>query len=258
MGEHLPNLFYLDETWTRNNIDLILPIGKYQIWELVFSTYLISVGRIFEPLYLLLREKGHFAKAIDLEFEIDGVDEKLGQQITVGYLGNLEDLGTPSSLISLLLKKNRPRQINAIVKFLWSPREKPSAAFRAKIKPLWRKIFEEALPNENSLDYQRILSDLGLWLWLIEDIDEDIFAWLKVSSKYIRVNYHETFFIEYLLEHSARQPRYVGLLYLEMISSGTYPDYKKEDIRGIVEALFEKGKKRQCQTDLQFVWCKGF
>ena len=58
-------------------------------------------------------------------------------------------------------------------------------------------------------------------------------------AKYIDNNHRSSFFVKYLAHHSAKFPNEVGTIYLTMLDSGIYPDYKKENILHIVNSIYK-------------------
>ncbi len=94
---------------------------------------------------------------------------------------------------------------------------------------------------------------------LIDEIDDETLEWLKLSAKYIGdFAIDISFFVDYLLKHAPTEPEKVGELYLEMLSSDVYPDYKKEDRVSIVQILYEKGQKGVADRICNMYGAKGY
>lgn len=243
LGKYLANLAYLDMEWLENKINEIFLNDNENHWKAAIEGYLFYASTVHQELYLLLRENGHYEKALNTEFEDNHIKERLIQHICVGYIEDWENVEEQSSLISKIINRNKPNELSEIVSFFWMLRENLNDKIRSKVKQLWKALFENAADKVDSLEYQKILSNLSRWLVLVEEIDEEVYGWLKVSARYVKTDYNSSFFVEYLLKHVDKTPGRVGELFLEMLNSGAYPDYKKENIEEIVEKLYGKGEK---------------
>jgi len=242
LGEYLANLSYLDEKWVIKNINCIFPKDNDKHWKATFTGYLFS-SRVYKNLYLLLRENDHYTKALQSDFGDSFITERLAQETCIGYLEDWENLDDKTNLICKLVRNGNVNQLSAIVSFFWRQRDKLTDKIKAKVKPLWRELFDFLSQNQEKLEYQKIISNLSEWLSLIDDIDEQTLERLKLSAKYIRVGVNKSFFIEYLLKHAPKTPAKVGEIYLEILNAELYPDYKKENIQGIVRILYDQGQK---------------
>ncbi|GAG62662.1 unnamed protein product [marine sediment metagenome] len=128
---------------------------------------------------------------------------------------------------------------------------------RIKVKPIWKVLFDVLSQKEESPEYQKIISNISKWLSLIDEIDDEILKWLKLSARYIQVNFNAPFFIEYLLKHAPCSPKKVGELYLEMLNSDVYPEYKMENIQEIVQILYNKKQKKIADKICNMYGAKG-
>jgi len=241
IGEYLPNLYYLDKEWVIDNISRIFPENDEVHWKAAFAGYLFYASTIYEEIYSLLRKNKHYDRAIDTDFENEHIEERLVQHICVAYLQGWETLDDENSLLVKLIDKRNTDQLSEIVSFFWMLRDR--SINKSKIKPLWHVLFKIVSENIDKSEYQNIISDLSKWLSLIDEIDEEIFEWLKLSARYVEINHNTSIFVEYLAKHVEKGPEKVGKLYLEMLDSGIYPDYQDDEIKYIVETLYKKGQK---------------
>ncbi|MDN5345965.1 MAG: hypothetical protein PWQ73_462 [Petrotoga sp.] len=255
LGEYLANLYWLDKNWVIDNINRIFPKDNDIHWKAAFTGYLFYSSRVYRDLYFLLRNNEHYAKAIKTEFSDFHITERLVQHICIGYLEDWEKLEDKESLIFQLIENKNINQLSAIVSFFWMLRDK--SINKIKVKPLWRILYELARRNEKEPDYQKVIASLSKWLLLIDEIDDEIFEWLKLSAKYVDRDFNTPFFIEYLLKHAPKTPAKVGKIYLEMLSANIYPDYKKEDIQQIVCVLYEKNQKEIANRICNLYGAKG-
>jgi len=243
LGEYLPNLYYLDKEWVTENLNYIFPKDNDHYWEAAFSGYLSYSVQVYKILYFLLRENEHYAKAIETNFADSHVMERLVQHICVGYIEDWERLDDTNSLIVNVIRKKTLVHLSEIITFFWMRRDNPTLNLKEKIKPLWRLLFNVCSENELNIEFQKIVSHLSKWLSLIDEIDEEILGWLKLSAKYIQKDFNTAFFIEYLLKHAPKTPARVGQIYLKMLDEGIYPDYDREDIQKIVLVLYDQNEK---------------
>lgn len=258
LGKYLASLSSLDKKWVADNINRIFPKNDDKHWRAGFTGYLFYASGIYKDIYFLLRKKGHYAKAVRSNFVDHGITERLVQHICVGYLEGWEKLDDDKSLMSQLIKRENVAQLSAVVSFFWMQRDKLNERIKAKVKPLWGRLFEIVSRNEIDPEYQKIASDLSKWLSLIDDIDQLTLEWLKLSARYAQMHFATPFFIEYLLEHASRTPVEVGEIYLEILKSDCYPDYKKEDIQELVRRLYDQGQKKTADRICNMYVAKGF
>ena len=137
-------------------------------------------------------------------------------------------------------------------------RDKLTDKIKAKVKPIWKVLFELSLQNEENPKYQKIISNLSKWLSLIGEIDKQSLEWLKLSAKHSQADFNTSFFIEYLLRHAVKTPAEVGEIYIEMLHEDLYPEYKKEDIQGIVRILYDQGQTKNADIIYNLYSAKGF
>jgi len=258
LGEYLANLYWLDKKWVTDNLNRIFPKDNDTHWKAAFTGYLFYSSRIYKDLYFLLRKNEHYAKAIKTEFSDSHITERLVQHICIGYLEDWEKLEDKESLIFQLIENKNINQLSAIASFFWMLRDELNDKIKIKVKPLWKMLYELVRQNEENPKYQKLISNLSKWSSLIDEIDDEIFEWLKLSAKYVNRDYNTPFFIEYLLKHASETPAKVGEIYLEMLNADIYPDYKKEDIQEIVRLLYDKNEKESADRICNLYGAKGF
>jgi hypothetical protein len=112
--------------------------------------------------------------------------------------------------------------------------------------------------HQDEKEYLEVISNLSLWLSLVDEIDDDLFKYLKFSAKHIQTKMDEHFFIEYLLKHASTEPKKVGEICLEMLDAGVYPDFRQEDIKKIVQILYDLGQKENADKVCNLYGEKGF
>jgi hypothetical protein len=241
-----------------DNINKIFPIDNDIHWKSAFTGYLFYSSRVYKDIYFLLRENGHYAKAIKTEFNEPYITERLVQHICIGYLEDWENLEDEKSLIFQLIENKNINQLLEIVNFFWLLRDKLTDNIKSKVKPLWKKLYELGKQNEESQEYKKLLSNLSEWLCLIDEIDDEIYVWLKISAKYVDIGFNIHFFIENLMQHASKTHKKVGEIYLEMLKAGIYPYYEKEHIQKIVLLLYENKEKEIADKICNLYGEKGY
>ena len=261
LGKYLASLSSLDKKWVADNINRLFPKNDDKHWRAGFTGYLFYASGIYRDIYFLLRRKGHYAKALWSNFVDHGITERLVQHVCVGYLEGWEKLDDDKSLMFQLIKRKNVAQLLAMVSFFWMQRDKlddrMKAKVKVKVKPLWGKLFEIVSRNERNPEYQKIASDLSRWLSLVDGIDLPTLEWLKLSARYAQTHFATPSLIEYLLKHASTKPAEVGEIYLEMLKSDCYPDYKKEDIQDLIRVLYDQGEKEPANRICNMYGARG-
>ncbi len=67
---------------------------------------------------------------------------------------------------------------------------------------------------------------------------------MKLTAEYVNVGYHASDLVKYLAKHVDKTHQSVAEIYIEILNAGAYPDYKQEDIRKVVDRLYEKNDGR--------------
>ena len=257
LGQYLPNLYYLDKEWVVGKINQIFPISNDKAWEAAFTGYLYSTNAVYQDLYMLLRQNDHYLKGLKTDFTDSHCIQRVVGHICVGYLEEWEKLEDNKSLISELINSGHIGKLSEIIGFFWMLRDDITDKIRAKIKPLWKSLVEVLSKKEQDLEYQKAISELSRWLSLIDAIDEQTLEWLKLSAKYIETNFNSSFLIEYLLPHTDKTPDRVGQVMLAMLDTDVYPQYKKENIVGIIRQLYTHQQEEIADTICNLYLAKG-
>ena len=257
IGWYLVNIFYLDKAWVTRNINKIFDLESEKHWEAALVGYIVMTSTIYEEIYKLLKENGHYEKGLSLTFTDKHAEEKLVQNIVIGYLAGWDDLESTDSLLKKLLESGNTKYISELVSFVATFGNKKENNID-KIKPLWKAIIEIVKPNLDKEEYLTIASSLGKWLKVIDTIDDDIYNWLLVTASVINDDWHSSELVESLLKHVEKTPRMVGEIYLQMLNAGVYPQYHTERIVAIVQAFFDLGEKETATRICNLYFSKGF
>jgi hypothetical protein len=237
-GAYLPNLLYLNRSWTEQNIDKIFSLDYELNWRCAMEGY-AYVNTVYDDIYKILKEHAHYQKALDTEFEDSHVRETVIQNICVAYLRGIEDL--KEGLFAKLLREWRQDDISEIIRFFWMFRDEDlKQETRNLILSFWRWCYEKITGHED--EHGAILSDLTLLTLFLSDTSEEQRGWLLQASPYVDERHNSSFFLEYLDGLADRTPEAVAEIFLKMLTV-TAPEYKKEDIQSIVRKVYEAGMK---------------
>ena len=238
LSEHLPYLFYLDKNWAIQNIDRIFCDKN---WENAFTGYIYHSNPLYEEIYEILKEKGYYEKAINTDFKDKSADKNLVYQLCSAYLFDYENLDDEDSPIRKLIEKKDPSLLSEIVRFFLMQKDGNFEEAKSKIKPTWKFLFE--LVSQNPNNFEEFIADVSRWLVFFDEIDDELFEWLMLSAKYVKIGSNHRLIIENLLKCVEKSPEKVAEIFIEMLNNGAYPDYRQENIVKIVDVLYGKGEK---------------
>jgi len=243
LGEYLANLAYLDTDWVMTHINDIFPKDNEKHWRAAMTGYLWP-ARLYRDLYELLRDNGHYAKALETDFEEKPVRERVIQHLTIAYLWGVEELADPESLFTTLITVWNPADLSKIVSYLWMQRGTLNAEQRSRVLSLWRYVFAHYHDKgELADDEANLVSDLSRFSVYLDCIDPESLRWLLLSAPHVQRGHNVPFFVEYLDNLTASSPHEVGLIYLEMLENDIFPDYDQAHIAHTVETLYAEGEK---------------
>jgi hypothetical protein len=240
LGKFLPNLCYLDKSWVRENINKIFPIDDDLHWNAAFTAYLFY-SKVFKNIYLMLKENGHYSKAIQTEFKDPHINENLVHHVCIGYLERFEPLDEKNSLISQILDRWDSKQIIDLIRFLRFYGQKMPPDQRQMVIPLWKYIISKTKQDLENAENVKILAELNEWLSLVDDLTDEICDWLKISVKHIKP--FEMEFIDLLIKHGSTKPKCCGEIFVNMVESQHYFDYQKDKIIELVTVLYDRDEK---------------
>ncbi|MFK5968697.1 MAG: SIR2 family protein [Candidatus Marithrix sp.] len=264
IGWYLRDLIYLDEQWVIDNFNKIFDLESDKHWEAAFTGHIVMESSIYEEIYNLLRYNGHYEKWLSQPFDDKSVADKLVQNIVIGYLAEWDDLEDAGGLINKVFATDNTEYISEIISFMWSYKNKGDEKFKNKVNPLWKVIInkittDDKLTLNSDKGYHAIASDLAKWLSIVDSIDDDIYKWLQISMEVMGENDDShSLLAEYLLKHVKTTPTKVGKLYLKMIDSDVYLDYKKEDITATINFLYNSDEKEIANRICNSYLSKGF
>jgi len=248
LGYYLPYLMYLDKEWVHLNINHIFPKQDEDHWQAAFSGYLLHPG-VREEFHSLLKTHGHYRKALSTRFADTEVRNKLVNHICTGWIEDSETLDDKTSLIHLLIHSDNPNLLADMVYFFSRRADNLFDKVKVKVMPAWCALFEVLSQHSEKVEYQRVLSPLSQWIGLIDEIDDEVLAWIKVSMNYLDKvpGYAFTLssVIEALQKHVLITPKKVGEIYWEIPERGMQflEQTQKNEVEETVRTLYKKGYK---------------
>jgi hypothetical protein len=255
LGKSLPYLCYLDKQWVIEKINKIFPQNDDIHWNAAFISYLFH-SNVYKNIYFLLKENGHYSKAIKTEFKDPHINEHLVQHICIGYLEGFERLDDDKSLIVQLLNQWNTKQIIEIIRFLRWFNKKENSEKRPLVLPLWKFFMLKVSQDPENAENISILSALNEWISLVDELSDEICNWLKISAKHVKS--YEFEFIEQLIRHSDLKPKCCSEILIIIIESGHYFEYQKEKIIELVTKFYEKNEKQNADTICNLYLQVGF
>lgn len=263
-GCYLPQMKYLDETYTEEKIEEFSNKDTTDLeWQNFMEGYLFG-GRVYKDVYFLMRR--NYLNALKSNVFGERIEERLVQHIAIGYLQGDELLqkknedGENSLFWEMLMDletQNKQVRWLEMPDFFWSftektmkkdetvKREPTPKEIKKKILEFWAWTYK----NRNSIktqigrNYESFLGKMSQLTILLDRIDEDNEKWLLLSAPYIDLHHNATFFIEYLTRFDdTKSIKRIGKIFLKILE-GTTPTYQQEDIELIVRRIYEKGNR---------------
>lgn len=234
----LNNLFYLDSSWAKEQLPRIFNLQRADTWTLAFSSLMLSTSVVYHEVYDLLRDGGHFDRAVGMDFVGRDVNQKFVQVVVVGYLAGWDELTQDQGVLLRLILRGKPEHLNEVGRFIWSQAQLAEGTFEDKVLPLWRLVLERTGQANTSNEYGGALSELASWLKWTKTIDAEVFGLMERALAGMDTSQFPPFFVENLADRVDSQPAEVGKLFWRFIESRTLPYYKEDVVLKIVESLF--------------------
>lgn len=243
VGKYLPSIYYLDKEWITINFNNIFNKEIQQLWEVAFSSYLFYSTTIYREFYILFKQYNHLLKGIVTDFEEEFSEKHFVQHICLAYLEGWEELGDSNSIICKLIENKKIAHLEEVISFIGNKKDSLSIEKKKKIKLLWRKMITILKSELVNPKYQEVIVKLINWLSLVDEIDDDILDWIRLSVKYIYLNPDIYSFLKSLLGHVEKTPKRVGIILIEMVDKVELYPPDEENIKKIVQKLYEIGQK---------------
>jgi hypothetical protein len=234
---------YLDKKWVIDNINYIMPAKNINHWKAAFTGYLYS-KKLYPDVYILLKDNGHYYRAIHTDFEETDINDRISHHICEFYKHGIEKLDNGSLMMELINNGNLKHIFYIIHYFSRSKNDIKDMGI--DIKPLWNILIEKCseMETKDDIEYKKCISQLSLWINGVDTLDEQISDWLKQSIKNMDdMTANNPNFIDGLLYHVSKTPKIVGEIYIYMLKNNLYPIYSMDEIQKLVQELSNKGER---------------
>ena len=196
----------------------------------------------------------------------EDVDRRIVEHICIGYFQGDELLqpqdadGKRSLFWDMLMKSGeigKNDRWQKVIDFFWGKTGRtvkegendsnaaPLTMIKSKIVEFWSWTFSESELIKSKLgdSYESFIGNLPILTILFDKIDEEKEKWLLQSAPYIGKGHKTSFFIEYLTKFDDKESiERIGNIYLKVLENST-PDYDSENIKVIVQRIYDKGKR---------------
>ncbi len=242
IGQFLPNIHYLDETWLIQNFNKLFPLHSKINWSASVSGYFLNNRGPNRTLFRLFTEGSHLEEALSSDLIAGESKKGLVQKICIAYLYDFESFEIDKEIIQTLVYSDSKSVLSNLIFFFWDPNSLMEKKLIHKIKPLWIELFKRAIKIKNEELDTFILSGCCKWLNSIEEIDDELYDILLGSAPYITQR-DRSFVIESLAKHINDYPEKVGNILIAIFNKKVYYDLSEGKLQEMVENLYSKGFK---------------
>ena len=236
---YLPNFLYMSRDWVSVNLSRIFDQRHYLKWLCAIQGY-TYVNTVYREIYQYLKEHGDFIKALDDENVKDQVEDKMIQNIAVGYISGFEKYSDKNSLIGVIVTRKDYEELNHLISFFWTLQKKGDEKLRTKVYELWPRILQAV--DVSKKEGRRLASQLCLWSIFVDRIDDERRNLLLAIAPYADEAHNSYQLLKIIADMSQTQPFDVYLIWMKMLE-GASPDYPEEAVRQILTNLVKKGSE---------------
>ena len=243
VGQFLPQIHYLDESWIKMKFKDIFDPAINKNWISAISGFFLYNRNnltycqmaLDEDIYDLALESNVLSKQV-----LNAVTEN----ICFSYSEDIENMGIDSPIFEKIFNSKKKEIFQTLINFFWSPDRPIYSKYREKIKPLWKRIYLECSPLNEPVVDKYILANSTLWIKNIPHLglDGDIYEWVIKSIPYLDIR-TKSVLIEDFINHIHESPREIGNLLLELCRTGTQYYLRDNTIIEQVTLLYENGEK---------------
>lgn len=190
---------------------------------------------------MMLKENGHYSRAIQTDFKNLRVNNRLISHICIGYLDGFELLSEKESLINQIIDRWDSKQIIQLIRSFRYDGQRLCPDKRWMVIPLWNIIISKIKEDPENSNNIKILAELNSWISLVDELTDEICEWLKLSVKYMKP--FEAKFINNLIKHAPSQSKRCGELFIIMIESGQYSWHPEDKIVQFVKILYQLNER---------------
>ncbi|MFZ3212854.1 MAG: hypothetical protein WA188_15230 [Terriglobales bacterium] len=237
-GAYLPQLQYLDATWTTERIDQIFPV-TYEA-NTVCALDGLAYASFTRPIYELLAAHGIIDRALGLELKGRSARGKLLERVGAAYLWGVEVLD--GERFTRLFATASLADLEVLTRLFWMVRgEKLTDEQRERVLAFWEQSLSWA--QRQPQPPAHLLSMLSLLAAHITTLGAREQRLLETVAPHVHVG-HETYeFVAELLRLAQQNPLAVTKVLRCMVAAHV-PEYDYEDrLRSLLEFLAEHGQR---------------
>lgn len=218
---YIPTFLYMSQEWTLKQLHSVFDQTDPARWLIAMRSF-SQLATFYAPVYLRLRSGGHLERALETDELSRETRDRVIQHVTLAYVHGFEDLGDENSLIRLLLRRQKPGELNQLIWFLWTLRNSADSAPRQAALRLWPRLLENI--DSSSQEGKEIMAHLGDWGVFIEVVNTETKPLLMAVSPFVSEGHHAWEFLKTLARISRKQPAEAYELWLPLLTGGA-PDY---------------------------------
>ncbi len=237
-GAYLPQLQYLDKTWTDGHVSGIFP-AEYTT-SMICALDGLAYASFTRPLYEVLTKYSVLDRALRLELKGRDAREKVLERIAGAYLWDMETLHGPR--FEYIFEHATPKDIETLTWVFWTVRDqelKPEQ--RERIIAFWERAVEWA--TRQSQPPEHTLSQLSLLAAHVSNVGQRELALLEAVAPYVGEGHNHYEFVDELLRLAPDNHKGVLAVTDKMLQAYA-PDYDYEDrLRDLLALLASKGHR---------------
>jgi len=234
--QYLPNFLYMSKEWTMNNFGRIFDQGNYLRWICAMQGY-AYVNTVYQEVYQYSKKSGSFIKALDDKNIKNQVKNRIIENIVISYIDGIEKYSEKNSLIRVLVSRKKIQEVNHLIWFIWTLRNKVDEKLTKKVYELWPEILK--VVDVATIEGKKIASQLCLWSIFVNSVDEENRKYLLEIVPYADVLHHSNILLESVAKISQTQPNESYTIWKKMLE-GTVPTYPEQAIREILTNLLKQ------------------
>lgn len=252
--QYLPNFLYMSKEWIMNNLGRIFDQGNYLRWICAMQGY-SHVNKVYKEIYLYLKESGSFMKALDDKYIKDQVKNRIIENIAISYIDGIEKYLEKNSLIKILVLRKKIQELNHLIWFIWTLRNKVDGKLTKKVYELWPEILK--VIDVATIEGEKIASQLCLWSIFVDSVDEENRKYLLEIVPYADVLHHSNILLESVAKISQNQPIESYTIWKKMLEC-TAPIFPEQAIREILtNLLVQEFKTPLMANDIVSIYLKN-